>query len=61
MINSNYPSEVIKMNFSELEIRVLCHLSDAEREMLYNNQAKRYNIYGKIERANLDLLPYELE
>ena len=55
------PSEVIKMNFEDLELRCLANLSEQEKDMLYQNHANLYNLTGRIERTGLDLSANELE
>lgn len=58
---SKVPTEIIKMNFEDLELRCLANLSEQEKDMLYQNHANLYRLTGRIERAGLDLSANELE
>ena len=55
------PSEVIKMNFEDINLHCMSHLSEQEKDMLYQNHANLYRLTGRIERAGLDLSANELE
>lgn len=59
----DYPSSVIKMNFSEVEQQLFIRhsLTDGELNELHRKRIEAYGLSGKIERAGLDLSPSELE